>query len=600
MVIAKGINVNVPFCFKWLVDDLTNLQSSSSSASSVSEILTTSPEVALMSTSPFLLLLGYGLSRASTSFLQEARNATFAKVAQATIRKVGQSTFAHVHDLDMQYHLTSNTGTLSRTMERGTRSMSFVLNSMVFNVAPTILEVGVVTCIVNYTFGPEHALCVLSTIAAYVGYTIGITQWRTKFRRDMNKLENLGSGRVSDSLINYETVKYFTNESWEVERYGKVLRGYEEAALKTVSSLSLLNFGQNAIFSVGLTGIMYLTVSDIIAGDASVGDLVLVNGLLFQLSIPLNFIGSVYREVKQSLIDMEAMFKLRSTVPIVQDREDAVELEVKGDDMDIRFENVKFEYPSSTDRKVINGLTFDVKEGQTVALVGSSGCGKSTILRLLYRFYDPTGGKVLINDRDIREYSSSSFRKNIAVVPQDTVLFNDTILYNIRYGDLEATDEEVIEAAKKAKIHDTIMSFPQGYDTVVGERGLKLSGGEKQRVSIARAVLKKAKILFCDEPTSSLDSTTERNIMANLKEVGKSHTTIIIAHRLSTVQDADKIVVLKEGRVEEEGTHWELLRKQGMYKDMYESQQDGGEEEVLIDDGKLRGDDDDDDGKLKT
>jgi ABC-type transport system involved in Fe-S cluster assembly fused permease/ATPase subunit len=454
---------------------------------------------------------------------------------------------------------------------------------MVFNVVPTVVEVGVVTGLMAYEFGAMHSGVVIGTIGAYTAFTVGITQWRTQFRRDMNRLENEASGKVVDSLLNYETVKYFNNERHEVNRYTESLAGYQKAALQAQTSLSLLNFGQNAIFSAGLTAIMYLTCEKILSGEASVGDLVLVNGLLFQLSIPLNFIGSVYREVKQAFTDMEAMFKLKDTKSRMMEQDGVVEYnpKVENSGTTMTFHHVEFAYPvpeSSINnvkdsRPILKGMTFDVPEGKTVALVGSSGCGKSTLLRMLYRFYDPDRGSITLGGRDIRDFTIESVRRSIAVVPQDTVLFNESIKYNIAYGNLDASWDEVVEAAKKAHIHDTIMSFPNGYDTVVGERGLKLSGGEKQRVAIARAILKKAPILLCDEPTSSLDSHTEMDIMNNLKEVGKNNTTIIIAHRLSTIQDCDEIIVLHEGKVVERGTHNELLAKGGRYNELLKMQQ---------------------------
>ena len=364
----------------------------------------------------------------------------------------------------------------------------------------------------------------------------------------------------------------FNNTLYEGERYEQSLSGFQHASLKAQESLSLLNFGQAAIFSIGLTSIMYLTTAQILDGTATVGDLVLVNGLLFQLSVPLNFIGSVYREVRQSLVDMEAMFKLTDTKPAISDKETALTYSPSKMGTHMEFSDLKFAYPSSKERQILNGLSFSVQEGQTVALVGSSGCGKSTILRLLYRFYEPEGGSITIGGHNINDLTTDSLRRAIAVVPQDTVLFHDTIGYNIHYGDLNATWDDVVEAAKKAHIHDTIMSFPGGYDTIVGERGLKLSGGEKQRVAIARAILKKAPVLLCDEPTSSLDSETEQSIMSNIKEIGMNTTTIIIAHRLSTIQDCDEIIVLHEGRVVERGKHEELLAKGGRYNDLLRMQ----------------------------
>jgi len=587
MIGGKLVTIQVPFLFKNLVDGLgenssnqsTTIDTTISAIENMDQLIAADAATSAMMGAPVALVLGYGLSRATASGMQELRNAVFAHVAQDAIRRVGRSVFDHVHRLDMTYHLTRNTGTLSRVLDRGNRSISFVLNAMVFNVVPTTIEVGVVTGIMAYEFGAMHSGVILGTIGAYTAYTVGITQWRTKFRRDMNRLENEASGKVVDSLLNYETVKYFNNEEHESKRYTESLSGYQKAALQAQSSLSLLNFGQNAIFSVGLTAIMYLTCEKIMAGEATVGDLVLVNGLLFQLSIPLNFIGSVYREIKQAMIDMEAMFTLRNTTPKMMDKKHAKEFDPAMNGTSITFSDLHFAYPISEasidtkqTRPILRGIEFHVEEGKTVALVGSSGCGKSTLLRLLYRFYDADAGSIALGGEDLRNLTNESVRKSIAVVPQDTVLFNESIGYNISYGDLNAPFDEVVDAAQKAHIHETIMSFPDGYDTMIGERGLKLSGGERQRVALARAILKKAPILLCDEPTSSLDSQTEMDIMTNLKEIGKNNTTLIIAHRLSTIQDCDEIIVLHEGRVVERGTHDELLAKGGRYNELLKVQ----------------------------
>ena len=604
MLAGKGVTIATPFMFKGLVDTLpmfntnnaiidvdgvsttANVHVPTFIPETLIETLTTSTTFGIPSL-PLLLLLSYGTSRTLSSLFQESRNAVFAPVAQSAIRSVGRSTFDHVHSLDLQYHLNRNTGTLGRIIERGNRSISFVLNAMVFNTIPTIIEVSVVTGCMGYTFGASHAGTILATIGAYVGYTIGITQWRTQFRKDMNRLNNQASGKISDSLLNYETVKYFNNEGHEGRVYEGTLRQYQHAALQAQSSLALLNFGQNAIFTVGLTTIMYLTLLDVMAGNATVGDLVLVNGLLFQLSVPLNFIGGVYREVQQAFVDMEAMFGLRDTEPAIVDRKDAVEYDpMKDGGCVIEFDNLEFAYDlpkkkqektkdgnieeeqGEAKRPILRGTTFTVPQGKTIAIVGTSGCGKSTLLRLLYRFYAPDSGTIRIGGNDISTYTTESIRKAMAVVPQDIVLFNDTIGYNINYGNLNASWDEVVEAAKKSHLHDIIQTLPNGYDTIVGERGLKLSGGEKQRVSLARAILKKSPILLCDEPTSSLDSHTELEIMNNLKEVGKDTTCIIIAHRLSTIQDCDCIIVMDEGRVIEVGDHNELMVQGGRYSEL--------------------------------
>lgn len=574
MLAGKAVTIQVPYIFKDLVDALQFDTASGAMNAATLASATTNLDLVSATTAggiPLIaMLMGYGMSRGSASGFQELRNAVFANVTQEAIRNVGRSVFEHVHSLDMQFHLTSKTGNLSRILDRGNRSISFVLNAMVFHVAPTTVEVGLVTGLVYHQFGSPHACVILATIAAYVGFTTSITQWRTQFRRDMNRLENQASGRVVDSLVNYETVQFFSNVPHEVERYEKSLKGYQQAALQAQQSLSLLNFGQAAIFSVGLTGIMILTAQQIVDGTATVGDLVLVNGLLFQLSVPLNFIGSVYREVQQCLLDMEQTFQLLDTKSPIYNNPTNVIYDPTTMTTNISFSNVDFAYPGKSDRQILHNLSFDIPQGKTVAFVGSSGCGKSTILRLLYRFYDPStvSSKISLGSQDLRDMSLNSFREKIAVIPQDTVLFHDSIGYNIQYGNLNASWDEVVDAAKRAKIHDTIMSFADGYDTVVGERGLKLSGGEKQRVAIARAILKDAPILLCDEPTSSLDSQTEMNIMNHIKQLGKDRTTIIVAHRLSTIQDCDEIIVLDKGSVVERGTHDDLSKLGGRYNEL--------------------------------
>ena len=599
MLAGKGVTIATPYLFKGLVDALPMYsdQGSLGAAAHVPSYLPDGLVEALASSSlvglpalPAVLLLSYGTSRTLSSLFQESRNALFATVAQRAIRSVGRQTFDHVHSLDMQFHLDRNTGTLGRVIERGNRSISFILNAMVFNTVPTVIEVGVVTGCLTYQFGPSYGATVLATIAAYVGYTVAMSQWRTPFRVTMNKMENKAGGQISDSLLNYETVKYFNNEGHEGRRFESTLKGYQDASLKTSDSLAMLNFGQSAIFTAGLTTIMYLTAVDVVAGTATFGDLVLVNGLLFQLSVPLNFIGSIYRTVQQSFVDMEAMFRLRDTKPAVADKIDAVDYDPANDGCEIVFDNLEFGYALRSEdeegrkcRPILRGTTFTIPQGKTVAIVGTSGCGKSTLMRLLYRFYSSDEGCIRIGNRDITDYTIDSVRRSIAVVPQDIVLFNDTIGYNIHYGNLAASHDDVIEAAKKAHLHEIITRLPDGYETVVGERGLKLSGGEKQRVSLARAILKRAPILLCDEPTSSLDSHTELEIMNNLKEIGGEDDTtcVIIAHRLSTVQDCDAIVVMDQGRVVEMGTHEELMQMRGRYNELVSFQRSCDVEDAL-------------------
>ncbi|KAG5183176.1 iron-sulfur clusters transporter atm1, mitochondrial precursor [Tribonema minus] len=567
LVASKLVTIQVPFIFKNLVDNLNSVDPAATAA------VAADPWTAV----PIALVLGYGLARSTASGFQELRTTIFATVAQRAIRRVSRDIFMHIHALDLQFHLAKNTGVLTRTIDRGGRSIQYTLNSMVFNVVPMVLEIGLVSGILLSQASWHYSAVCFGTIGAYAAYTVAVTQWRTKFRKDMIRLENEASAKVTDSLVNYETVKFFNNEEHEANRYDKSLEGYQHAALKTGTSLSLLNFGQNAIFSVGLTAVMALAARDIAAGTATVGDLVLVNGLLFQLSIPLNFVGSTYRELRQALLDMTAMFALSDVQPKVASGPEAPPLQLAHADAAVppgtlRFDNVHFSYPGG--RPILNGLTLEVPAGKTVAVVGHSGCGKSTLIRLLYRLYDASSGSVTIDGQDVTKVQLSSLRRHIAVVPQDTVLFHDTIGYNLHYGNLTQPWEKVVEAAEQASLTDAIARMPRGYDTVVGERGLMLSGGEKQRVAIARAMLKNAPVLLCDEPTSALDSRTEVAVMSKLKSLGSGRTTLIIAHRLSTVQDADEIVVLDNGQVVERGAHFALLAKPGgYYASMWHAQQ---------------------------
>ncbi|GAB9464293.1 Atp-binding protein [Globisporangium polare] len=561
---SKGLTIQVPFLFKELVDTL----------SVTSTALAHSPEVAV----PLAIVLGYGAARFSANASTELSNAVFASVAQKTIRKVAIRVFNHLHAMDLKFHLDRQTGALSRTIDRGSRSIDFVLRAMAFRVVPTALEIGLVSTIMAQSFGLPYAGVTIGTLAAYTTFTVVVTQWRDQIRRDMNRMENEAAGKVIDSLMNYETVKYFNNERHEADRYDESLKGYQQAALKTQTSLSLLNAGQNGIFSLGLTAIMYMASEGIAAGTLTVGDLVLVNGLLFQLSIPLNFIGSLYREVRQAVTDMEAMFALGNVKPAIAQPENALTLTGKNP-KSIEFKDVQFAY--RPDFPILHGASFKVTPGKTIAIVGTSGSGKSTVLRLLYRFYDPQNGSILIDGKDVREIGLDELRKSIAIVPQDTVLFNDSIFYNINYGRLDATEEEVLNAARISQIHNSIQRFPDGYNTKVGERGLKLSGGEKQRVSIARAILKDAPIILFDEATSALDSETESEIVREFREVGANKTAIIIAHRLSTIQDADEIIVFDRGQVIQQGTHVELLRQRnGKYAEMWARQNHHGNEDA--------------------
>ncbi|XP_063490763.1 iron-sulfur clusters transporter ABCB7, mitochondrial isoform X16 [Symphalangus syndactylus] len=530
-----AMNIVVPFMFKYAVDSLNQM---SGNMLNLSDAPNT---VATMATA---VLIGYGVSRAGAAFFNEVRNAVFGKVAQNSIRRIAKNVFLHLHNLDLGFHLSRQTGALSKAIDRGTRGISFVLSALVFNLLPIMFEVMLVSGVLYYKCGAQFALVTLGTLGTYTAFTVAVTRWRTRFRIEMNKADNDAGNAAIDSLLNYETVKYFNNERYEAQRYDGFLKTYETASLKSTSTLAMLNFGQSAIFSVGLTAIMVLASQGIVAGTLTVGDLVMVNGLLFQLSLPLNFLGTVYRETRQALIDMNTLFTLLKVDTRIKDKVMASPLQITPQTATVAFENVHFEYIEG--QKVLSGISFEVPAGKKVAIVGGSGSGKSTIVRLLFRFYEPQKGSIYLAGQNIQDVSLESLRRAVGVVPQDAVLFHNTIYYNLLYGNISASPEEVYAVAKLAGLHDAILRMPHGYNTQVGERGLKLSGGEKQRVAIARAILKDPPLILYDEATSSLDSITEETILGAMKDVVKHRTSIFIAHRLSTVVDADEIIVLDQ------------------------------------------------------
>jgi len=551
---AKGFNVYVPFFYKAAVDAL-------------------SADVAGIIVVPVMIIVGYGLARVMAQALGEIRDAVFAKVAQHAIRSVALKTFNHLHSLALRFHLDRQTGGLSRTIERGTKGIQFLLSFTLFNILPTLLEILLVCGILLWKYNFWFAAITLGTIFGYIAFTMMVTEWRMKYRRQMNDSDAEANTKAIDSLLNYETVKYFGNEDHEASRFDSSMARYQTAAVRSQTTLSYLNIGQGVIVSVGLIVVMLLAAMGVRDGSMTLGDFVLVNTFLIQLYLPLNFLGFVYREIKQSLVDMEVMFSLLVQHTEIADKPGAQALQAGN--AEIEFDHVDFAYES--DRSILHDVSFKVPAGHTVAIVGPSGAGKSTISRILFRFYDVAGGSVRIDGQDIRDITQASLRDSIGIVPQDTVLFNDTIGYNIRYGRPDATEEEVQEAARMASIHDFVESLPSGYKAMVGERGLKLSGGEKQRVAIARTILKQPKILLFDEATSALDSQTEREIQASLHEVSANRTTLVIAHRLSTIIDADEILVLDQGRIVERGRHQDLLSADGQYAAMWARQQEAAE-----------------------
>ncbi len=549
LALAKLANVGVPLVLKEIVDALDK------------------PQTLLVL--PLFFVVVYGALRLANALFGELRDVVFAKVMQRSIRRIALRVFRHLHNLALRFHLDRQTGGISRDIERGTAGIRFLLTFAVFNILPTLFEIGLVVTILLARYNVWFAIITFVTVAAYIAFTFFVTEWRTKFRRTMNEMDSKANTAAIDSLLNYETVKYFNNEDYEARRYDDHLGSWESAATRTQTSLAALNAGQGVIIAFGITALLLLASQGVVSGTMTLGDLVMVNAFLIQLYMPLRFLGTVYREIRQALADMERMFGLLEQATEIQDRPDAQELRVERGD--IRFEHVDFGYDS--DRQILFDINFELPARHKVAVVGASGAGKSTLARLLFRFYDITGGRILIDGQDIRDVTQASLRAAIGIVPQDTVLFNDTIYYNIAYGRPDARHEEVIQAARYAHIHDFVISLPRGYDTVVGERGLKLSGGEKQRVAIARTILKNPRILVFDEATSALDSKTEKAIQAQLREVAADHTTLVIAHRLSTVMDADQILVMDHGRIAERGTHVELLRHDGLYTHMWTLQQ---------------------------
>jgi ATP-binding cassette, subfamily B, heavy metal transporter len=558
LIAAKLTNVGVPLVMKEVVDSLD-------------------PQLQIVAV-PVALLAIYGFLRFSATLFAELRDVIFVPVTQRAIRRVALGVFRHLHSLSLRFHLDRQTGGMTRDIERGTRGISSLLSYLLFSILPVILEFGLVAAVLIAKFDWRFAAITFGAVAVYIAFTVTVTEWRMEIRRRANELDSKANTRAIDSLLNYETVKYFGNEEFEARRYDENLQKYESAAVKNEASLGLLNIGQSLIIAAAVTALMLLAAEGVASKSFTLGDLVLVNGLLIQLYIPLNFLGMVYREIKQALLDLDRMFRLLTEHREVEDRPGAPELPAGA--ATVEFSEVSFFYDQA--RQILFDVSFAIPAGHRIAVVGHSGSGKSTLARLLYRFYDVSKGEVKINELNIQDVKQSSLRAAIAIVPQDTVLFNDSILYNIRYGRPDATDAEVIEAARAAHIHDFIESLPQKYETPVGERGLKLSGGEKQRVAIARALLKNPRILIFDEATSALDSRAEKAIQAELERISAGRTTLVIAHRLSTVMDADQILVLHHGRIVERGTHRQLLEEKGEYARMWALQQQKAEAEAAL------------------
>lgn len=552
VALSKLALVGIPVVLKYIVDALDQVQHA---------------------TLPIVLLASYGLLRLFSSLFNELRDVIFVRVRYRAMRRLSNKSLSHLYQLSLRFHLERQTGAISSNLERGSRSVSSILNYMIFQIIPTFAEFSLIAIILLTQYDLKFSLIILITVLIYVGFTFAVTEWRMEYRYQMNAKESEANHQAIDSLVNYEVVKSFGNENMEIQRYDATLAQWEDAGVKSQTSMSALNFGQGAIIAIGVTLVMIFATQAVIDGTMSLGDLVLVNALLLQLFIPLNFLGMVYRSVKYALADMELLFKLLEQKPEIEDAPNATSLSVK--EATIKFDKVNFSYQK--DRQILSDISFEVPTGHKIAIVGASGSGKSTIARLLFRFYDITDGSITIDGQDIRNVTQSSLRHAIGIVPQDTVLFNDTIYYNIKYANPEASDTEIFAASTHANIHDFIISLPKGYDTIVGERGLKLSGGEKQRIAIARAILKQPKILVFDEATSSLDSKSEQMIQTALSKVAENHTTIVIAHRLSTIIDAEQILVMEQGKIIERGNHNELLQLKGIYAHLWQLQQENKE-----------------------
>ncbi len=556
LVLAKVLTVLVPYTYKWVTDAIVG-----------NNTLPIAIQSSLIT--PIFLIISYGVGRILVVAFNQLRDALFAKVGQNAVRQIARESFQHLHNLSLRFHLERRTGGLNRLVERGVKGIENIIRFAVLNTIPTIIEFLFIGVIFFKEFGSEYFVVILITVILYAYFTVKASEWRIIYREQMNSSDEDANNKAIDSLLNYETVKNFNNEKIEAKLFDKAMEGYERATIKIWTSLAWLNFGQTLIITVGATICMAMSGLSVISGDQTVGDFVLVNALLMQLAIPLNFFGFIYREIRQGITDLSSLLEVMKINPEIVDGHDAKSLKIKGGE--IKFRNVSFSYEK--DREILQNLSFTINSGTSTAIVGPTGAGKSTLSKLLFRFYDVTEGSILLDDQDIRNITQNSLRQNIGVVPQDTVLFNDTIRYNIKYGRLDASDDDIYKVIDQAQLTDFISDLPDGLDTIVGERGLKLSGGEKQRVAIARTLLKSPPILILDEATSALDTLTESEIKGALDNLSQKRTSLIIAHRLSTVIDADKIIVLQRGKIVEEGNHKELLKKDGLYADMWSSQQ---------------------------